>query len=114
MDSDRSPERPLDLDGIAADLDGVEVALERLAAGTYWNDEATGEAVVAYVVPSGSRLSADELEDVVRRHCADRLARFKRPSVVEVVDQLPYTATGKVQKGRLRAEARRRDPGLLR
>jgi len=45
MDSDRSPERPLDLDGIAADLDGVEVALERLAAGTYWNDEATGEAL---------------------------------------------------------------------
>ena len=77
-------------------------------------DEATGEAVVAYVVPSGSRLSAEELEDVVRRHCADRLARFKQPSVVEVVDQLPYTATGKVQKGRLRAEARRRDPGLLR
>lgn len=76
-------------------------------------DEATGEAVVAYVVPSGSRLSHDELADVVLRHCADRLARFKRPTVVEVVDQLPYTATGKVQKGRLRAEARRRDPGLL-
>ncbi|ROR89487.1 AMP-binding protein [Nocardioides aurantiacus] len=77
-------------------------------------DAATGEAVVAYVVPSGSRLSADELRDVVRRHCADRLARFKQPTVVEVVDQLPHTATGKVQKGRLRAEARRRDPGLLR
>lgn len=76
-------------------------------------DPATGEAVVAYVVPSGSRLQPDELADVVRRHCADRLARFKQPTVVEVVDQLPHTATGKVQKGRLRAEARRRDPGLL-
>ena len=34
---------PLDLDAIARELDGVEVALERLDAGTYWTDEVTGE-----------------------------------------------------------------------
>jgi long-chain acyl-CoA synthetase len=42
-----------------------------------------------------------------------RLARFKHPSRIEVVDELPLTATGKVQKGRLRGLERRRVQGLL-
>ena len=49
----------------------------------------------------------------MRDHCAARLARFKQPSRVEVVDELPLTVTGKVQKGRLRAAERRRALGLL-
>jgi len=32
----------LDLDTIERDLAGVEVALARLDAGTYWTDEVTG------------------------------------------------------------------------
>jgi RNA polymerase-binding transcription factor DksA len=32
-----------ELDRIADDLVGVEIALERLDAGTYWTCEATGE-----------------------------------------------------------------------
>ena len=32
-----------DLDAIEADLDGVDTALGRLADGTYWTDEVTGE-----------------------------------------------------------------------
>ena len=43
-----------------------------------------------------------------------RLARFKQPTRIEVVDALPLTVTGKVQKGRLRGIERRRiDEGLL-
>jgi hypothetical protein len=34
---------PLDLDAIEADLAGVEAALARLDAGTYWADEVTGQ-----------------------------------------------------------------------
>ncbi len=75
-------------------------------------DELTGEAVVAFVKPSVAGMS-DDLEGVVRRHCEQRLARFKQPSVVKVVERLPYTPTGKVQKGRLRATERRRVLGLL-
>lgn len=33
----------LDVDGIERDLADVELALERLDAGTYWTDEASGE-----------------------------------------------------------------------
>ena len=41
------------------------------------------------------------------------LARFKQPSRVEVVDELPLTVTGKVQKGLLRGIERRRAMELL-
>lgn len=38
-------EETADLDRIEADLAGVERALERLDAGTYWTCEATGSAL---------------------------------------------------------------------
>jgi long-chain acyl-CoA synthetase len=61
----------------------------------------TGEAVKAYVVPrDGAALRPED----VTAHAATRLARFKRPTIVAVVDALPHSATGKVAKGRLRAE----------
>jgi len=75
-------------------------------------NEITGEAVVAYVRPAPG-VNAETLADQVREHCARRLARFKQPDAVHVVEALPYTATGKVQKGRLREAERRRALGLL-
>jgi long-chain acyl-CoA synthetase len=65
----------------------------------------TGEAVKAVVVPvEGQTLTAQE----VVAHCRERLARFKCPTDIEIVEQLPRTPTGKIAKGRLR-EAERRD-----
>jgi long-chain acyl-CoA synthetase len=75
-------------------------------------DPVTVEAVVAYVVPVGGA-DAEAVASAVREHCAVRLARFKQPSRIEVVDELPLTVTGKVQKGRLRGMERRRALGLL-
>ncbi len=43
---DRTPDgvaEPLDLNRVEADLAGVEAALARLDAGTYFHDEVTGE-----------------------------------------------------------------------
>jgi long-chain acyl-CoA synthetase len=74
-------------------------------------DPETGEAVVAYVVAPG--VDPEIVVADVRRHCETRLARFKRPSRIEVVEQLPLTVTGKVQKGRLRGLERRRALGIL-
>lgn len=56
-----------------------------------------GQVVCAVVVvaPGAAPPSVDELA----AHCADRLARFKRPRRVETVDELPRTAsTGQVQR----------------
>jgi long-chain acyl-CoA synthetase len=59
----------------------------------------TGETVRALVVPRpDAGLSADD----VIAHAAARLARFKCPTSVEFVDELPHSATGKVAKGQLR------------
>ncbi len=69
-------------------------------------DERTGEAVHAYVV-SAKPSSAAALPALVRSHCEQRLARFKVPATLEVVNELPHSGTGKVAKGRLRAEQRR-------
>ena len=69
---------------------------------------------MAYVVPVGGEHAArTHLEEAVRAHAVVRLARFKQPSRIEVVDALPLTVTGKVQKGRLRGIERRRTLGLL-
>jgi long-chain acyl-CoA synthetase len=59
-------------------------------------DVRTGEQVVAFV--TGSALTVEAVE----AHCAVRLAKFKRPRLVRLVDELPRGATGKVQKGVLR------------
>lgn len=62
----------------------------------------TGEAVKAYVVARpGSTLTAED----VSAHTAERLARFKQPTIVEMVPELPHSVTGKVAKGRLREDA---------
>lgn len=64
-------------------------------------DRRTGEQVVAFVVPQQSTPAAT-LAELVAAHCAERLARFKRPTLLEVVPELPRGATGKVRKGMLR------------
>jgi RNA polymerase-binding transcription factor DksA len=38
---------PVDLQAIERDLAAVEVALTRLAEGTYWTDEVTGQPLPA-------------------------------------------------------------------
>ncbi|WBQ06172.1 class I adenylate-forming enzyme family protein [Kribbella sp. CA-293567] len=59
----------------------------------------TGEAVKAFVVPE---TGAAPRPDEVLEYAATRLARFKCPVELEVVDNLPHSVTGKVAKGRLR------------
>jgi fatty-acyl-CoA synthase len=60
-----------------------------------------GEAVTALVVP---KPDADLTSEAVREFAGDHLARFKVPKQVEFVDDLPETATGKVQKYQLRQD----------
>lgn len=61
--------------------------------------EEWGEAVHALIVPVDD---ADLTEDDVVAFARDRLAGYKVPKSVEFVDDLPETATGKVQKYELR------------
>ena len=40
------------------------------------------------------------------KHCKSRLQRFQYPHMVEFVDELPKTVTGKIQRYKLREAAR--------
>jgi long-chain acyl-CoA synthetase len=98
---------PVEVEEVIREAEGVA---EAAVIGV--DDPATGEAVVAYVVPVPGA-DAAAVADAVRHRGEVRLARFKQPSRIEVVDELPLTVTGKVQKGRLRGIERRRALGLL-
>jgi acyl-coenzyme A synthetase/AMP-(fatty) acid ligase len=57
-------------------------------------DEAAGEVVVAFVVAADAELTGSEL----RQFCSERIAAFKVPARVHLVDQLPATDTGKLAR----------------
>jgi fatty-acyl-CoA synthase len=63
------------------------------------HSEFFGEEVAAAIRPQpGASIDATE----VMRFCQDRLARFKIPRFIRMVDGFPMTASGKIQKFKLR------------
>ena len=85
---------PREVELVIDDLEGVA---ETAVVGV--PDDTTGEAVTALVV---ARRGAGLTPEQIAAHCATRLARFKCPTIIRVVDALPHSVTGKVAKGRLR------------
>jgi fatty-acyl-CoA synthase len=63
-------------------------------------NEKWGEAGRAYVIPTEM---AEFDTEVLLAWAGERLARFKLPTEIVVVNSLPRTASGKVQKHRLTA-----------
>jgi fatty-acyl-CoA synthase len=64
-------------------------------------DEKWGEVPVAFVVLKDGESATSEM---LNEFCRARLAHFKIPKHYEFVDTLPRTATGKLQKFRLREQ----------
>jgi fatty-acyl-CoA synthase len=66
-------------------------------------DERYGEELMAWVVmrPNATPLTAD----AVRQFCSGRLAHYKVPRYVHVVEAFPMTVTGKVRKVEMREAA---------
>jgi long-chain acyl-CoA synthetase len=60
----------------------------------------TGQTVRAYVVPAGAPAPTPE---ELLRHCSGLLARFKLPTSIVIVPELPHSAIGKVRKTLLRS-----------
>lgn len=70
-------------------------------------DEKYGEELMAWVIPRAG--SAPLTAALVREFCSGRLAHYKIPRYVHVVDAFPMTVTGKVRK----VEMRERAVGIL-
>jgi malonyl-CoA/methylmalonyl-CoA synthetase len=89
---------PAEIEGYLNELPGVD---ESAVIGVPHPD--FGEAVVAVLVArAGARVDAAECIDALKQ----RIAGFKVPKRVIVVDQLPRNAMGKVQKALLREQHR--------
>jgi fatty-acyl-CoA synthase len=68
-------------------------------------DPRLAEVPVAFVrLEPGHRLAGSEVIDL----CRGKIASFKIPREILFVDDFPMTSSGKIQKAKLREEARRR------
>jgi long-chain acyl-CoA synthetase len=62
-------------------------------------DEYRGETVKAYVtLKAGAHTTVEELAEF----CRENLSAYKRPRVLEIIDEMPKTATGKIMRRSLR------------
>ena len=65
-------------------------------------DETYGEQVMAWIIPKeGESITIEEVRD----YCKGKIARHKIPRFVEITDSYPMTASGKIQKYRLREQS---------
>jgi benzoate-CoA ligase family protein len=78
----------------------------RAAAVVEGADEHGLSCVCAFVVRADDAGGAGAVEEALRALCSDALPRFKQPSRYLFVSELPYTATGKVQRFKLRERLR--------
>ena len=69
------------------------------------DDARLGEVPVAFVVPA-EPIDPSEIEQRLVEHCREQLSHFKCIRRVEVIDELPRSEAGKVQRGELMARAR--------
>ncbi len=91
---------PLEIEEILATVDGVaRVAVVGL------EDEVFGQVPVAFVQPQADHLHSRDfapLVDRVRDKASELLSPTRRPMSVNVVEELPAHATGKIQNATLR------------
>jgi benzoate-CoA ligase len=77
-----------------------EAVLECAVVGQ--EDESKLVKPKAYVVLKQGQLPSDSLKAALQQHVKDRLAAYKYPRWVEFLNELPKTATGKIQRFKLR------------
>ncbi len=87
---------PKEIESVIDEMDGV---LESAVIGVPHPD--FGEAVTAVVVPNGGAALS---ESAIIAALKSKIANFKVPKRVHVVDELPRNTMGKVQKNVLRAQ----------
>ncbi|GAA4384113.1 class I adenylate-forming enzyme family protein [Tsukamurella soli] len=87
---------PREIEEVLQDDPGV-----REVVVTGRDDEVLGAVPVAFVIPTDPAAPTDDLRRRLAERCSRQLARAKRPAVIEVVEELPRAATGKVARHRL-------------
>ena len=78
----------------------------RAAAVVEGHDYSGLACVCAFIVLANDRHDTKTREEELRALCTEVLPRFKQPRRYLFVSELPYTATGKVQRFKLREQLR--------
>ncbi|HSP64076.1 MAG TPA: benzoate-CoA ligase family protein [Pyrinomonadaceae bacterium] len=92
---------PVEVEGVLLRSEHV-----RAAAVVEGFDEHELSCVCAFIVLASDCGDAKTAEEELRALCEDGLPRFKQPRRYLFVPELPYTATGKVQRFKLREQLR--------
>ncbi len=61
-----------------------------------------GEETAAWIILKEGETATD---DEIREFCQGKIAHFKIPRYIEFVDQYPMTASGKIQKFKLKEQS---------
>lgn len=92
---------PVEVEGVLLQTDRV-----RAAAVVEGLDKDGLSCVCAFVVRANEGDGEETVEQALRALCESALPRFKQPRRYIFISELPYTATGKVQRFRLREQLR--------
>ena len=92
---------PVEVEGILLKCDRI-----RAAAVVEGLDKDGLSCVCAFVVRTHENDGEETVAEALREVCETSLPRFKQPRRYIFVSELPYTATGKVQRFKLREELR--------
>ncbi len=76
------------------------------AAAVAWPDERRGNVVKAFVVLSSGYEPGDELGKEISSFVREHLSAYAYPRIVEFVDDLPKTLTGKIRRIELRERSK--------
>ena len=71
-------------------------------------DKDRGQIVKAFIILAEVGTNSDETVSELQNFVKSQISAFKYPRAVEFVDELPLTATGKIQRGALRQVERER------
>ena len=76
--------------------------LEAAVVGRHDNDGLS--RIEAWVVLKNDALETETTAEEIRNLCKAKLAHYKYPKWINFVDHLPKTATGKIQRYKLRTQ----------
>jgi fatty-acyl-CoA synthase len=88
---------PAEVEAAIAELPGIDACAVIGVPDARW-----GEVGRAYVINAAGH---NHTAETIVAHCTGRLAKFKVPKTAVITDNIPRTASGKVQKHLLKARA---------
>lgn len=92
---------PFEIESVIMELPYVlEVAV------TAAKDEIRGNVVKATIVLTKGTVGTDELKREIQNYVKEHTAPYKYPRIVEFVDDLPKTISGKIRRGVIRGDAK--------